>query len=326
MQAMLNKLLYPNNKTCMRPIHSLIIVCCLALLAASGAQAAVVYKFRDGKGIVTFTDQPTRGAQVLVYGDRFVEKLDTRVRIETQKHPSGDVLTLVNELYAPVEIELTIKNARNVSPLATSKIHRVLPERSKTPILQLKPLHAGKMDYRHSLRFALSDPKMEPLNFAYPVPWTSGQYKVTQGPGGKHSHQDEKGRYAIDFAMPVGTRIAAARGGKVVSTDQSQREGNGSKAGNYVRILHDDGTMSVYLHLKQNGVLVKEGQRVKAGDVIAYSGNTGSSTGAHLHFVVQQNVGMKVISVPFKFADPNGGVAFVPKPGEWLGTTEVAKN
>lgn len=309
----------------MRHFHALLAIFCLTLLTLSGPQAAVVYKFRDGKGITTFTDQPTRGAQVLVYGDRFVEKFDTRVRIEVQKHASGDVLTLVNELHAPVEIELLIKDARNVAPLSASKIHRVLPERSKTPILQLKPQHAGKMTYRHSLRFALSDPKMEPLNFAYPVPWASGQYKVSQGPGGKHSHRDEKGRHAVDIAMPVGTRIAAARGGKVVSTDQNQREGNGSRAGNYVRILHDDGTMSVYLHLKQNGVMVKEGQRVKAGELIAYSGNTGTSTGAHLHFVVQKNVGMKVISVPFMFAYPDG-IARVAQPGDWLGATEVAKN
>src|SRR5690606_30313137 len=115
----------------------------------------------------------------------------------------------------------------------------------------------------------------------------------------------------------------AARSGHVVSIGQRQRDGNGSRAGNYVRILHDDGTMSVYLHLRQNGVLVKEGQRVNGGDQIALSGNTGTSTGAHLHFVVQKNVGMKVVSIPFHFEDP-AGVARIPKAGDWLGNSEVA--
>lgn len=309
----------------MRSFCLLIVACCLVLSAATSG-AAIVYKFRDDKGIVTFTDQPTRGAQILRFGDRFVEKLDTRVRVEVQKRADGDILTLVNELHAPVEIELVLKNLQNVTPLASNTLHRVLPERSKTPVLQLKPARAGKIQYRHSLRFALSDPKMEPTHYFYPLPWASGQYKVSQGFNGKHSHGDEKGRYAVDIAMPVGTQVVAARGGKVVSIDQNQREGNGGKAaGNYVRILHDDGTMSVYLHLKHQGVQVKEGQRVKTGELIAYSGNTGSSTGAHLHFVVQKNTGMKVVSIPFQFADPATGLALTPKPGDWLGKTDVAR-
>ena len=88
---------------------------------------------RDANGVVTFTDQPTRGAKVLFYGDRFVENFDTNVRIEKQPLQSGEMLMLVNDLHAPVEVELAIKDARNVAPLASTKIHRVLPARSKTP-------------------------------------------------------------------------------------------------------------------------------------------------------------------------------------------------
>jgi len=292
------------------------------VLATPGAQAVTVYKFRDSQGIVTFTDQPTKGAQVLKYGDSFVEKFDTRVRIETRKHPQGEELVLVNDLYAPVEIDVRLQDVRNVV-VASRQVRQVVPARSRTTLLDLKPQGAGSMRYRHRLRFALSDPGRKPVDFNYPLPWATGQYKVSQGPGGRFSHQDEKGRYAVDIVMPVGTRISAARGGMVVSLDQKQRERNGSRSGNYVRILHDDGTMSVYLHLRQNGVLVKEGQQVKAGDPIAYSGNTGSSTGAHLHFVVQRNVGLNVVSIPFKFQD-HTGVARVPKVGELLGTSEIA--
>lgn len=302
-------------------------LCCLALLlmqlGAQPALAVAVYKYRDANGVVTFTDQPTRGAKVLFYGDRFIEKLDTNVRIEKQPLQSGEMLTLVNDLHAPVEIELTIKDARNVAALASSKIRRVVPARSKTPLLALQPRNAGKMSYRHSLRFALSDPNLAPSNYNYALPWTNGQYKVTQGPGGRFSHQDSKGRHAVDVSMPDGTRVTAARAGTVVSIDANQREGNGSRAGNYVRVLHSDGTMSVYLHLRHLGVKVKEGQFVNVGDLIAYSGNTGRSTGAHLHFVVQRNVGMNVVSIPFKFEGPTG-VAFIPKAGDVLGKTEVA--
>jgi murein DD-endopeptidase MepM/ murein hydrolase activator NlpD len=302
-------------------------LCCLALLlmqlSAQPALAVAIYKFRDANGVVTFTDKPTRGAQVLFYGDRFIEKLDSSVRIEKQPLQSGEMLTLINDLYAPVEVELTIKDARNIESLASSKIHRILPARSKTPLLTLHPRSAGKMSYRHSLRFALSDPKQAPSNYNYALPWSNGQYKVTQGPGGRFSHQDAKGRHAVDVSMPEGTRVTAARAGTVVSIDQNERAGNGSRAGNYVRVLHSDGTMSVYLHLRQQGVLVKEGQFINVGDLIAYSGNTGHSTGAHLHFVVQKNVGMNVVSIPFKFESPEG-IARIPKAGDMLGNQEVA--
>lgn len=302
---------------------SLLLALSLALtLAAPGAGAVTVYKYRDSDGIVTFTDQPTKGAQKLHYGDRIVEKLDTRVRIEPRKLPDGEELILVNDLFAPVEIDLRLQDTRNVA--ADSRhVRRVVPARSRTAVLMLKPQQVGRMHYRQRLRFALSDPAQKQKDFNYPLPWAAGQYKVSQGPGGRFSHQDEKGRHAVDIAMPVGTRLTAARGGVVVSMDQNQRERNGSRAGNYVRILHDDGTMSVYLHLRQNGVLVKEGQHVKAGDPVALSGNTGSSTGAHLHFVVQKNVGLNVVSIPFRFQD-HTGVARIPKAGEWLGANEVA--
>jgi len=307
------------------PGYLLTILLALAMslaLTAPGAGAVTVYKYRDSHGIVTFTDQPTKGAQVLKYGDSFVEKFDTRVRVETRKHKDGEELVLVNDLFAPVEIDLRLQDLRNVA-VASNRVHQVVPARSRTALLDLKPQHGGRMHYRHRLRFALSDPSKTAKDFNYPLPWSAGQYKVSQGPGGRFSHQDEKGRHAVDIAMPVGTRIVAARAGIVVSLDQKQRERNGSRAGNYVRVLHDDGTMSVYLHLRQNGVLVKEGQQINAGDPIAYSGNTGSSTGAHLHFVVQKNVGLNVVSVPFRFQD-HTGVARIPKAGEWLGRSEVA--
>lgn len=302
------------------------LLACLGLVALTlTAQAATVYKYRNADGIVSFTDKPTKGAEVLFYGDRFVEKLDSRVRIETRKQGSTETLIVVNDLHAPVEVELSLKELRNVAPLPTTRIHGVVEARSRTPLADLMPQVAGPMHYRHQLRFALSDPSLKPDQHAYALPWYSGRFRITQGPGGKFSHQDEKGRHAVDIAMPVGTRITAARDGIVVSLDQHQREGNGSKAGNYVRLLHPDGTMSVYLHLQRNGVLVSEGQHIKAGDLIAYSGNTGSSTGPHLHFVVQKNVGLKVVSIPFTFNLP-GDIARLPKVGEWVGQNELARN
>ena len=61
---------------------------------------------------------------------------------------------------------------------------------------------------------------------------------------------------------------------------------------------------AVMLSLMRGSVAVREGQRVEAGMQIGRSGNTGNSTGPHLHFVVQRNVGLALESIPFNFAQP----------------------
>ncbi|MGH8921081.1 MAG: M23 family metallopeptidase [Actinomycetes bacterium] len=82
----------------------------------------------------------------------------------------------------------------------------------------------------------------------------------------------------IDIANSIGTPILAAADGVIAEA------GPASGFGLWVRILHDDGTTTVYGHI--NRALVKEGERVQAGDEIAEMGNRGYSTGPHLHFEV----------------------------------------
>jgi murein DD-endopeptidase MepM/ murein hydrolase activator NlpD len=74
--------------------------------------------------------------------------------------------------------------------------------------------------------------------------------------------------------------------------------------------------MAVYAHLKLESVRVTVGQSVNAGQQIAESGNTGFSTGPHLHFVIQRNTGMRVVSVPFKLRHAEG--AAEPVEGQLL--------
>lgn len=85
----------------------------------------------------------------------------------------------------------------------------------------------------------------------------------------------------VDFAVPVGTPVLAVGDGEVMV---SKRDG---AAGNYVAIRHGRQYMTRYMHLKK--LLVKPGQKVKRGDRIALSGNTGRSTGPHLHYEVWIN-------------------------------------
>ncbi|QPK79780.1 peptidoglycan DD-metalloendopeptidase family protein [Corynebacterium lizhenjunii] len=84
----------------------------------------------------------------------------------------------------------------------------------------------------------------------------------------------------IDVANPVGTPIYSIMDGTVISSGPAQGFGN------WIRIKHDDGSVSVYGHMSANSLLVSEGQRVTAGQQIASIGNEGHSTGPHLHFEI----------------------------------------
>jgi len=81
---------------------------------------------------------------------------------------------------------------------------------------------------------------------------------------------------------------------------------------NYLRLLHADGTMTIYVHLRTGSARVQIGQSVAAGELIAESGNTGYSTGPHLHFAVQRNDGKRLISIPFVLKGQ------APHQGDWL--------
>ncbi len=124
----------------------------------------------------------------------------------------------------------------------------------------------------------------------YVLPFEKGRsFRVTQSYGGRLTHRDHD-KYAVDFGMPEGTKVCAARDGVVVDLMESSEVGGPDKKykdeANFVSIAHDDGTIGEYLHLKRDGVLVGIGDKVEAGQPIALSGNTGYSTVPHVHFGV----------------------------------------
>ncbi|MFD7698715.1 M23 family metallopeptidase [Streptomyces caelestis] len=111
----------------------------------------------------------------------------------------------------------------------------------------------------------------------------------------KHSGQD--------YAVPTGTTVMAAHGGTVVKAGPNGA-GDGPAYGNAVVIRHGNGTYSQYAHLSQIGV--KAGQVVKTGQKIALSGNTGNSSGPHLHFEIRTTPNYGSAVDPVKFLRANG--------------------
>ena len=286
----------------------LLLLCGLFIVATSTV-AMTIYKSTDANGVVSYSDRPTRGAQVFVFRDQMVEHLDRQVRLDIKKQKGVDSVFVRNDLYAPVEIELSFAGLQNVSGAPQQPIRRVLPARSNSRLALLTATQAGKpLAYTPRFRYSLGDPSGAAQAYRYPLPWRGGPFRLSQGPNGQYSHFGAKSRYAMDIAMPEGTPIIAARGGVVVKTENAQTGRGTDPSGNFVRVLHDDGTMGVYLHLKRGSVSVREGQRVAVGSALALSGNTGNSSGPHLHFVVQRNTGLGLVSIPYQFNQPVGAL------------------
>ncbi|MDI3400952.1 M23 family metallopeptidase [Pseudomonas sp. V88_4] len=282
---------------------------CGLFMASTSTVAMTIYKSTDANGVVSYSDRPSKGSQVFVFQDRMVERLERQVYLDIKKQKGADLVFVRNDLYAPVEIALAFTGMSNVRGAPAQTIRRVLPARSNTRLALLTAVSGGKpLVYTPQFHYSLGDPAGAAQGYRYPFPWRGGPFRLSQGANGDYSHFGPKNKYAMDIAMPVGTPIIAARAGVVVKTENAQNGRGTDPSGNFVRILHDDGTMGVYLHLKQGSVSVREGQRVAVGSPLALSGNTGNSSGPHLHFVVQRNTGMGLVSIPYQFNRPLGAL------------------
>ena len=99
---------------------------------------------------------------------------------------------------------------------------------------------------------------------------------------GGYKSQGLHGYNGVDLAGPLGTPVVAAASGDVIISRQGGWNGG---YGNYIVIQHDNGTQTLYGHLRSN--VAEVGWHVTQGQLIGYLGNTGRSTGAHLHFEVR---------------------------------------
>ncbi|MBL8022576.1 MAG: M23 family metallopeptidase [Leptospirales bacterium] len=140
---------------------------------------------------------------------------------------------------------------------------------------------------------------------SYFLPYSNGaSFRMTNGPMQYGWHQNQN---AYDWPMPVGKNICAAKSGTVAAVKSDSNRGGASQTylndANYVIIRHSDGTLANYLHLSQNSVTVRVGQKVAAGTLVGKSGQTGWATEPHLHFHVADASGR---TLPLKFLTRNG--------------------
>ena len=212
-------------------------------------------------------------------------KLDVKYYYEEVE--DGFEIMVDNNEYCDVSVVLQL-NHKNVTISSKRQNIFLIPARkTKVKLSELMAIDYGMygFDFTHrEYRGDIANVKFN-KNFPYSLPFSRGQtFLVSQGYDGKLSH---KGIKAIDFKMPVGTVVKVMRGGKVVkvedSFDKHGETAEFSRYSNFIIVMHPDGTFARYAHLKQNSAKVKEGDLVTTGKVLALSGNTGWTTGPHLH-------------------------------------------
>jgi hypothetical protein len=276
------------------------------------AVAADVFRWRDG-GFVRDsprsvapppTDAPPLPVEHLpIAGLRF-ENRDDVIEAWVDNHLAGPIEVVLSPLDGDVRGAVPTLPARTVVPALERRIV------TRLPLVTTARFHLDVMRGHPGAR-------AEDVEYGFPL--DSRSLRIEQGWGGAYSHRDAENRYGIDFAADIGTPVLAARAGTVMELEDGHAfaGANNPEAlgrANYIRMLHSDGTMGLYAHLDTGGARVRVGQRVRQGDVIGLSGNSGYTSGPHLHFAVQINRGMRLESIPFRMFGPEGILRFEESP------------
>ena len=229
------------------------------------------------------------------------------LELSEEKTRDGRIaLSASNTGLAPLTISLDFKVLKNFKANVDLPHLFVVHPGKTVDVLELSlSRRSGTGAYEYQFGFFLGDclNTEYDTDFEYLLPFPEKKtYFCGQGYNGKFSHA---GLYCLDFDMPVGDKVTAARGGVVIDIKEDSKRGcKSSKCqqdGNYIVIYHEDGTFGNYVHLEFNGVAVEIGDVIEPGQHIGYSGNTGWSSGPHLHFEVFRTEFNKRISLPTKF-------------------------
>jgi murein DD-endopeptidase MepM/ murein hydrolase activator NlpD len=173
-----------------------------------------------------------------------------------------------------------------------SKYEQVLREKEE----QKKQFDALVQDIESKIKI-LIDPDSFPDASKGILVWPVDTVRITQLFGGTDFAKNNPGIYGrpyhpgVDFGIPVGTKIKSVSGGIIRDFGNTDAFPGCYAWGKWILVDHDNGLSSLYAHL--SSIIVSRGQRVEAGEVIALSGNTGVSTGPHLHLTIYASQGVK---------------------------------
>jgi len=168
-------------------------------------------------------------------------------------------------------------------------------------------------DLEAQLEFALDPASIPPAGEGI-LSWPLDTHRVTQyfgnTPFAKSGAYDGRGHNGIDLGASLGTRVKAALGGTVVGIGNTDEVRGCYSYGKWALIKHHNGLSTLYAHLSI--INVQAGQAVSTGEVIGFSGNTGYSTGPHLHFTVYLSDAVEIVRLSDIKSITNCGAARIP--------------
>lgn len=291
-----------------------IILPTMLILTSGMVFAQAMYKYQGENGEWIFTDRPPQVEQTVEIRNLPTGQEAPTVTVTTQLTGRRISFNARNDYAVPVEVVLALDELRNLElPRPDQSMRWVVGPDSDLVLLQLDAVD-DNIAPEAIFRFVFLPGNPEAQHDAghlYRAPFAvAREYPITQTFPVGITHLTPDSYYAADIAMPIGTDIYAARAGTVFEVASTNFRGGidperDMASANIVRIMHDDGSHAVYAHLNWNSIRVRPGDRVERGQYIADSGNTGFSSGPHLHFVVMVNRGMRLVSVPIMFEGPN---------------------
>lgn len=292
---------------------SLILALLVLVTFPVAASAQTIYIWTDENGVTHFTDrEPQTDREVTI--QKAIAEPEQALQIRQTGPDDAPIWWFRNRLSGPLAVRVSLADSENVVTEPELPAVFVLPPNAERELVTIGPLDPRQSwRYRFQTEAVLGSPEAQHRpEQAYRPPFAPGaEFNIGQAWGGVFSHSEAHSYHAVDIAMPIGTPIHAARAGVVMDKARwfhrsgLDRDRFAARA-NFIRILHDDGSMAIYAHLDYAGVSVQPGQRVERGQYIGRSGNTGFSSGPHLHFAIQKNRDMQLVSVPFEFEGPDG--------------------
>ncbi|MEE1258429.1 MAG: M23 family metallopeptidase [Lachnospiraceae bacterium] len=261
-------------------------------LVTKEQETQVIYKVRTGDTLSEIALTNNIPMEELIAINDFLEDENTTIRVDQElviTVPEPDLSVIWKEEQIITEdYEAEIEYVPNDNWYTTQKVTLQEPSAGRRKIVALTTYKNGQAQNKEVLKeeiYAEAVPKIvergTKIPPTYVKPVAGGRLSSRFGSRSAPTKGASTNHKGVDWALPIGTAVVASNAGTVT------KAGWASGYGYAVYIKHADGRETRYAHLSK--VLVKVGQTVSQGQRIALSGNTGRSTGPHLHFEIRVN-------------------------------------